>query len=185
MNRPRKLFASLFTRRNTPPAERLYGAIVAHTRLPVFYQEVGVPDTLQGRFAVLSLHLFAVLHRLKAQGPEALALAQELIDKFSADMETVMREIGVGDLAVPKKARGLAAASAALLQDYEDAFAESGDALAASVAKVLPQDAKAKAASGALASYLRDMVRHLEAQTFADLEAGMARFPEVGHDQRR
>ena len=52
-------------------AEKLYGAIVAQARLPVFYQEFGVPDTLEGRFVVLSLNLFAVLHRLKGEDAQA------------------------------------------------------------------------------------------------------------------
>jgi cytochrome b pre-mRNA-processing protein 3 len=102
-------------------AQKLYGAIVAQARLPVFYQAFGVPDTLEGRFVVLSLNLFAVLHRLKADR-EAQALAQELIDQFSADMETVLREIGVGDISIPKKVRRLAASSAGLLQSYEEAL---------------------------------------------------------------
>jgi cytochrome b pre-mRNA-processing protein 3 len=179
MIRAPKSFASLLNRGSEPPAEKLYGAIVAHTRLPVFYQEVGAPDTLQGRFAVLSVHLFAVLHRLKAHGPGALPIAQELIDRFSADMETVMREIGIGDLAVPKKARGLAAASAALLQDYEQAYAEGQVALVACLAKILPPGVETEAASGRLATYLRDMVRQLEAQSFGEFEAGVVKFPEV------
>jgi cytochrome b pre-mRNA-processing protein 3 len=179
MIRPPKSLASLLNRRSEQPAEKLYGAIVARTRLPVFYQEVGVPDTLQGRFVVLSLHLFAVLHRLKAQGPGALPIAQELIDRFSNDMETVMREIGIGDLAVPKKARGLAAASAALLQDYEQAFTDGEVALVDCLAKVLPPGAETEAASGCLATYLRKVVRQLDAQSFGEFEAGVVKLPEV------
>ena len=89
---------------------------MAQARLPVFYQAFGVPDTLEGRFIVLSLNLFAVLHRLKAHGAEARDLAQELMDQFSADMETVLRELGVSDLGIPKKMRRLAASITALLQ---------------------------------------------------------------------
>ena len=105
--------------------EKLYGAIVAQARLPVFYWSFGVPDTLQGRFTLLALHLFAVLHRLKGEGSEGRALAQELVDRFSQDMETVLRELGVSDLRVPKAMRRLAAASKGLFQDYATAL-ESG-----------------------------------------------------------
>ena len=122
-------------RRNDTIAAKLYGAIVAQARLPVFYQDLGVPDTLDGRFLMLSLHLFAVLHRLKEEGPAAAGLAQELSDRFSADMETVLREIGVGDLSIPKKVRGLAALSAALLQAFEEAVAAGDEAVAAAIAK--------------------------------------------------
>ncbi len=161
-------------------AVKLYGSIVAQARLPVFYQDFGVPDTLEGRFVLLSLHLFAVLHRLKAEGRIARDLAQDLTDRFSEDMETVLRELGVSDLKIPKKVRGLAASSAALLQAYEEAFALGDEALAAAIAASLPlEGASAGAAGGRLAPYLKGVVRHLEAEAFAGLSVGELEFPEV------
>ena len=56
--------------------EKLYGAIVAQARLPVLLPGFTVPDTLEGRFTVLSLHLFAVLHGLKRGRAEGKALSQ-------------------------------------------------------------------------------------------------------------
>ncbi|MGB6969966.1 MAG: ubiquinol-cytochrome C chaperone family protein, partial [Methyloceanibacter sp.] len=82
---------------------------MAQTRLPVFYRDLGVPDILEGRFGLLSLHLFILLHRLKGEGADGLALAQDLMDRFSQDMETVLRELGVSDVRVPKRMRNLAA----------------------------------------------------------------------------
>ena len=70
---------------------------------PFSTRSFGVPDTLEGRFVVLSLHLFAVLHRLKGEGAEARDTVQDLADRFSTDMETVLRELGVGDLASRKR----------------------------------------------------------------------------------
>jgi cytochrome b pre-mRNA-processing protein 3 len=128
---------------------------VAQARLPVFYQSLGVPDTLEGRFLMLSLHLFAVLHRLKAEGPAALGLAQELTDRISADMETVLREIGIGDLSIPKKVRGLAASSANLLQAYEEASPAGEEAIAAVIAGAFEQG-PSDAASARLAHYLKE-----------------------------
>ncbi len=160
-------------RRKPPHADELYGAIVARARLPVFYQGFGVPDTLEGRFVVLSLHLFAVLHRLKDGDASASSMAQDLADHFTADMETVLRELGVGDLAIPKKVRALAASGAALLQNYEEALSEGEDALATSIACALPLDeAPAKLASARLTAYLMRVIRHLDAQPVADLCAG-------------
>lgn len=170
-------------RRDDTSATKLYGAIVAQARLPVFYQGFGVPDTLEGRFLMLSLHLFATLHRLKAEGPKpgepkALDLAQDLIDRFGADMETVLREIGVGDLSIPKKVRGLAASGASLLQSYEEALAEGDEALAAAIAHALPLEEGASGAAGRrLAHYLKGVVDLLQAQDFAALSAGEMRFP--------
>ena len=133
---------------------------------------------------MLSLHLFAVLHRLKGEGPEALGLAQELSDRFSADMETVLREIGVGDLSIPKKVRGLAASSAALLQAYEEALAAGDKAVAAAIGKALPlEGGPPEAVSGRLAHYLKGAVRQVEAQSFAALRAGEVRFPRMAPDE--
>jgi len=166
-------------RRKPSHADELYGAIVARARLPVFYQGFGVPDTLEGRFVVLSFHLFAVLHRLKEGGASAAPMAQELADHFTADMETVLRELGVGDLAIPKKVRGLAASGAALLQDYEEALTKGEGALATSIACALPLDeTSAKLASPRLTSYLMKVIRHLDAQPAVDLCAGRLELPE-------
>jgi cytochrome b pre-mRNA-processing protein 3 len=123
---------------SNPDAAKLYGAIVAQARLPVFYQALGVPDTLEGRFLVLSLHLFAVHRRLKAEGEPARGIAQDLADRFTADMETVLREIGVGDLSIPKKVRGVAAAGASLLEILERAVSSGDDAVVAVLMGALP-----------------------------------------------
>ena len=163
------------SRRNPADTAELYGAIVAQARLPAFYRELGVPDTLDGRFLVLSLHLFAVLHRLKAAGDAGLDLAQALTDRFSEDMETVLREVGVGDLAIPKKMRGLAATSAGLFGSYEKALAEGEEALAATMAEALPLP---KAAMRHLAHYVTRMVRALEGHSVGALAAGTVHFPE-------
>jgi cytochrome b pre-mRNA-processing protein 3 len=160
-------------------AAKLYGAIVAQARLPAFYQEFAVPDTLQGRFLVLSLHLFTLLHRLKREGARAHGLAQALSDRFSEDMETVLRELGIGDLSVPKKMRGLAASSAALLQAYENAVTRGEAAIAAEMAKAFPfERGPSRDAALRLAHYLMCAVRALEAQDLAALRAGDVKFPQ-------
>ena len=171
-------------RRNDANAARLYGAIVARARLPVFYQGFGVPDTLEGRFLILSLHLFAVLHRLKSEGPDAAGLAQELSNRFGEDMETVLREIGIGDLSIPKKMRGLAASSAVVLQAYEEALAAGDEPVAAAIGKMLSlEPGPSEAVSGRLAHYLKAVVRHVETQSLAALRAGEVSFPGTGPEE--
>jgi hypothetical protein len=64
-----------------------------------------------------------VLHGLTREGSEGRALAQELVDRFNKDLETVLRELGVSDFGVPKSMRGLAASSQRPLTGYEAAFA--------------------------------------------------------------
>ncbi len=165
-------------RRKEKASQKLYGAIVAQARLPSFYREYGVPDTLEGRFVVLSLNLFAVLHRLKAEGGEALALSQEVADRFKEDMETVLRELGMSDLRVPKTMRSLAASSAALLKGYERAFAGGEAELARAIAAALPLDGDdAEAAGTRLAHYVMECIRRLEAEPYPEIRAGGPTFP--------
>jgi cytochrome b pre-mRNA-processing protein 3 len=102
------------------------------------------------------------------------------MDRFSKDMETVLREIGVSDLRIPKRVRGLAASSQALLEGYESAYAAGDAAFAAAIAASLPLDPEgAGLSSERLASYLKASVRQLEQQPLAPLRQGTLDFPEV------
>src|ERR1700761_506939 len=82
----------------------VYSAIVAQSRQPRFYAEWGVPDTVTGRFDMISLHLALVLRRLGTER-DAKVFSQALFDLFFKDMDRSLREMGAGDLAVPKKIR--------------------------------------------------------------------------------
>lgn len=91
-------------------AEELYGSVVAAARQPAFYGALGVPDTPEGRFELVALHLFLALEGLRGQGAAAEGLARRTIETFVIDMDDCMREMGVGDLTVPKKVKRAAAA---------------------------------------------------------------------------
>lgn len=187
MDRPLNPFARWHPwRRKNKDAEKLYGAIVARARLPVFYQAFGVPDSLEGRFLVLSLHLFAVLHALRAGTAEAADLSQELIDTHAKDMETVLRETGVGDLSIPKKMRDLATKSAGLLQSYETAFSLNDEAFAVAIASALPLDADAaQDAARRLARSVTEMIGQLSTQSVTMLSAGVVEIPIVSEDSAK
>jgi cytochrome b pre-mRNA-processing protein 3 len=84
---------------------RLYGAIVAQARSPSFYRDYGVPDTVGGRLDMIILHLVLLLARLKGESAQAAALGQHVFDAFCRDIDDNFREMGVGDLAVPREMR--------------------------------------------------------------------------------
>ena len=84
--------------------EAIYGMIVAQAREPLFYQDLGVPDTVDGRFDMMVLHLWMVLRQLRQFG-DGFHLAQGLFDHFCSDMDHNLRELGTGDLAVPRRMR--------------------------------------------------------------------------------
>src|SRR4051812_15393465 len=96
--------------RRTPPdpsIAALYGAIVAQARAGAFYQHYRVPDTVDGRFEMIVLHLVLLLHRLDRDGEPARILGQGVFDQFCRDMDANLREMGVGDLSVPRRMRGV------------------------------------------------------------------------------
>jgi cytochrome b pre-mRNA-processing protein 3 len=101
-----------FKRRNSgnQVAPKLYGLIVTAARQPDFYLRGGVPDTKEGRFALLVVHLALVLERLRPEGEVGAALGQALIETFVTDIDDNMREIGIGDLSVPRNVKKAAAA---------------------------------------------------------------------------
>src|SRR3569833_4461908 len=81
-----------------------YSAIVAQSRPEMFFADRGVPDTVTGRFDMISLHLSLVLRRLKGE-PRAKEFGQALVDLFFRDMARSLRELGVTDLGVPNKVK--------------------------------------------------------------------------------
>jgi cytochrome b pre-mRNA-processing protein 3 len=95
-------------------------------------------------------------------------------------METVLREFGIGDLAIPKKVRGLAASTHGLPHTYAAALEAGQEALAAAIAAILPLGPPAaRAASEPLASYVWGIVSELERQPTERLLAGEVHFQEV------
>ena len=63
-------------KRRADHANALYLAMVEQSRVPRFYTELGVPDTVDGRFDMIILHVMLVIRRLREEGEEARALAR-------------------------------------------------------------------------------------------------------------
>jgi cytochrome b pre-mRNA-processing protein 3 len=87
--------------------DRLYAEIVAAARQPLLYAAYNVPDTPLGRFEMLSLHVFLILHRLRAEEGAAKEVAQELTDEFFLDVDHSLRELGIGDHGIPRRVKKL------------------------------------------------------------------------------
>lgn len=118
--------------------EAIYGMIVTQAREPIFYRDLGVPDTVNGRFDLLLLHLWLLLRRLRTvQGATggATELSQALFDRFCEDMDDNLREMGVGDQTVPKRMRAFGEAFYGRVQAYDQAMESGGEALASAISK--------------------------------------------------
>src|ERR1700721_1787570 len=108
--------------------------IVAQGREPLFYRDFGVPDTVNGRFDLLVLHLWMVLRRLKPIEGGA-NLAQTVFDRFCDDMDANLREMGVGDLTVPKRMQAFGEAFYGRAAAYDLALATGSEPLAQALCK--------------------------------------------------
>lgn len=142
-------------------ASELYGAVVTQARAPQFYADLGVPDTPSGRYEMVALHLFLVIERLQRVDDRASALPRMLVEAFVADMDDSLRELGTGDLAVPKKVRRAAAGLYERSQSYRTALAASDDT---ALRELLIEHAYAgtiNAGADALARYIRNASRLL------------------------
>jgi cytochrome b pre-mRNA-processing protein 3 len=104
-------------------AAALYRDLVNQARTPVFYRDLGVPDSPEGRFEMVGLHVALVVRRLRGAGPAGRALAQELFDLMFADIDESLRRIGIGDLSVGKQVKRLAGNFYARLKALDEAFA--------------------------------------------------------------
>jgi cytochrome b pre-mRNA-processing protein 3 len=77
-------------------ARSLYGSSVTAARATIFYAEWGVPDTLQGRFEMVAMHVALILRRLSATGERGRRLGRALTEAFVVDMDDSMRELTFG-----------------------------------------------------------------------------------------
>jgi cytochrome b pre-mRNA-processing protein 3 len=163
--------------RIAPPGtiEGIYGMIVTRAREPLFYRDLGVPDTVNGRFDLLLMHLWLVLRRLKSVG-SGTALSQALFDHFCADMDDNLREMGVGDLAVPKRMRAFGEAFYGRTAAYDMALTEGSEAFAQALCKNVLDGEKIEKARK-LAAYAEAAMADLAQLDEATLLRGAWRFP--------
>jgi cytochrome b pre-mRNA-processing protein 3 len=154
----------------------LYGMIVAQARLPCFYRDYAVADTVNGRFDLIVLHLAMVSDRMM-QDPALKVLGQGVFDRFCEDMDNNLREMGISDLKVPKEMQRIGEAFYGRAQAYREALAAGGAALAEALARNIYGGAPpAPGLAPRLAAYMRLAVLDLAAQDAESLAAGDLRF---------
>ena len=167
-------------------AARLYDRVVAQARSEVFYRDFKVPDSVDGRFELIALHVFLVLHRLKASYPRTESLAQDLHDRFFADMDRSLREMGAGDLGVGKRVKRMAEALYGRIPAYETALRDDAGAREAFRRNLYGTiDRVDEGCLEAMVGYLRAQVRALEDQNTDDFLVGEVRFLPPGTQDHR
>ena len=129
-----RLFGS---NRRKDAARALYAGITAQARRPAFYSACGIPDTLDGRFELVALHAFLVLHRLKRDRGASAEFAQNLFDVLFLDMDVSLRELGVGDLGVGRRVKAMAQGFYGRCAAYEAGLEQGEETLVAALRRNL------------------------------------------------
>lgn len=157
-------------------AAGLYEAIVKQARQPRFYKDMTVPDDVDGRFDLILLHAFLVHHRIKDE-PKAKQLGQALFDYTFKEMDKALREIGIGDLSVPRHMKHMMKSYKGRIMNYDQAAGDD-KALAEAVRRNLYR--KLPSVPDELVTlivgYINDNIAHLAGQDYTMIEKGHISF---------
>ena len=151
----------------------LYARVVDQARQPAFYESLGAPDTVEGRFELYSLHVLLLIERLREADPQAGEVSQALFDTYLKGLDHALRELGVGDLSVGRKMRKLGEAFYGRGKSYDAALAAlpATEALEAFLARTVYAGSDVGSAPQ-LAAYVLAQRRALARQPLAGLIAG-------------
>ena len=156
-------------------AERLYQSVLRASRQPELYIEFQVQDHLDSRFDMLCLHISLLMWRLR-QLPENIhkQLNQELFDRFFADMDFTLREMGVGDLGVGKRVRKMSEAFMGRLTVYTELLEkDDGSELALALARNIKRAGSCSDADLRMADYVFECRERLSAINDNEMQNGM------------
>ena len=173
----------LFRKKNQNHAivERQYAALTSAARVPVFYSDLDVPDTVMGRFEMLSVVMILFFRRTANSGSSGQELAQEIVDAFFQDIDHSIRELGIGDQGVPKRMKKLAGMFYGRLETYAASLeVRDADGLATALKRnIYPETANAPAMTG-LAAWMIEAEAGLAGISEDDISRGAAVLPAPG-----
>ncbi|HEX6001815.1 MAG TPA: ubiquinol-cytochrome C chaperone family protein [Hyphomicrobiaceae bacterium] len=162
-------------------ARSLYGSIVTQARSHTPYTRLGVPDSPEGRFEMIALHLVVVLDRLGRAGQQGQRLARALTETFAVDLDDNFREMSVGDLAVPRHVKRAVAALYERYGSYLAALAAPEDAplTVAIQARLASVGAGEGLDASGICAYIRRAKHHLDLLPDAEVIAGRLAWPQI------
>jgi cytochrome b pre-mRNA-processing protein 3 len=123
------MLSILFPRLTPAQASRgsaLFAALVGEARRPHWYIEGQIPDSLDGRFAVLATMAALATVRLERGGEAARMESVALAERFVEAMDAEHRELGIGDPTLGRKVRKLVGALARRVELWRDAIDGDG-----------------------------------------------------------
>lgn len=163
----------LFRRLTAEPRRgaEMFAAVTELARAPHWYRAGGVPDTIDGRFAVLASVAALVLVRIEEEGERGNAAAVALTERFIEVMEAEHRELGLGDPALGRTVRKLVGSLARRTGLWRSATRSEID-WGAATRQSLYKAEVAEAAALHAAHALAQLWAALQARQLADIEQG-------------
>jgi cytochrome b pre-mRNA-processing protein 3 len=160
-------------------APLLYARLVQAAREPVLYRDLKVPDTIEGRYEMIALHMALLLGRLQQEGRARAKLAQALLDYMAADFDRSIRELGIGDLSVARYMKRLGEGFYGRAVAYSDALQRPDDSALseALLRNVYAGTDPGKPILATFCGYIRRQAECLARQNSESIAGG-----EVGYD---
>lgn len=164
-----------------PAALSLYRTAVQAARQVEFFTDLGVPDTVDGRFDMISLSVSLVNRRIGLCDPKHAEriqeLAQALFDVMFEDMDINLREFGVSDEGMKHKIKPMAKAHLGRLKAYTDALthmdeSERLDAMTEAVTRNIYRGEAPPKAAQSLAARATEMSVELDGATDTEVLSG-------------
>ncbi len=165
-------------RRRDRTARALYGHAVDQARLPIFYTSIGVPDTIEGRFDLLSLHVGLLCRRLARTGLAGQHLAQALFDTMFSDMEDNLREIGVSETGLGRSVKTMAKGFLGRAESYGRALDGDEDLEAVLRRNLYAGAETAPGQVEAMSAYVEAAMGKLESCGYEDIAGAAGLFPD-------
>ena len=177
------MFKALSTLFSAPTYQQeshaLYVRMVEQSRRPEFYTNYGVPDTLDGRFDLITLHMYLLIDRLKKDGSnEALELLRAVSEVFFSDMDRSIREMGSSDTGVGKRIKKMSQAFYGRQMAYHMAGDDEEKLTEALLRNLYRGDLEKLAHARDMASYVAKQRGHLQQHPFAPMLSGEAHFAD-------
>lgn len=149
----------------------LFAALTTEARRPHWFAEGNVPDTLDGRFAVLSTIIALALVRLEREGDSGNRASVALTERFIEVMESEHRELGVGDPTLGRTVRKLVSILAKRTELWRSMSGGERD-WAEATRESLYRDDVGENALAHSARALRQLLERLAASSLVELEEG-------------
>jgi cytochrome b pre-mRNA-processing protein 3 len=136
----------------------------ARARAPVFFERLGVPDTMDGRFDMVALHAWAALAQMKDMGRDDAA--QALTDALFTGFDEALREQGISDMGMGRRMKAIANAFYGRLSAY--GAARTSEELAEALARNVWRGEAVCANARTLAAYVQSARAALAASEAMD-----------------